>query len=67
MKFTTKYNIEDIVYLVTDNEQLQRIILSITVYPNNLFMYEVANGTDISEHYEFELCENENVILKTTN
>lgn len=55
MKIHTKYNIEDIVYLVTDTEQLERIITSITIYPNNLIMYSLNCGVETSEHYEFEI------------
>lgn len=55
MKITTKYNIEDIVYLVTDCEQLERIITSITICPNNLIMYSLNCGVEQSDHYEFEI------------
>jgi len=51
MQITTKYDIEDIVYLVTDTEQLERQITGISIYPNNLIMYSVlsvANITNLS-------------------
>jgi hypothetical protein len=67
MKINTKYNIEDSVYLVTDAEQSERIIISITILPNSLIVYSVMCGTESSEHYEFELCENIDVIKKTSN
>jgi hypothetical protein len=67
MKINTKYNIEDSVYLVTDAEQSERIIISITILPNSLIVYSVMCGTESSEHYEFELCETVDVIKKTSN
>lgn len=67
MKITTKYNIEDSVYLVTDSEQVERIITAITIYPNNLIMYELMCGVEQSDHYEFELSDKVDVIKRTSN
>lgn len=67
MKINTKYNIEDTVYLVTDSEQLERTITAITIYPNNLIMYELMCGVEQSEHYEFEITEEPNIIKRTSN
>jgi hypothetical protein len=67
MKINTKYNIEDSVYLVTDAEQSERIIISISIHPNNLIMYSLMCGVEASDHYEFELCETVDVIKKTSN
>lgn len=67
MKITTKYDIQDDVYLVTDNEQLQRIITAITIQPNNLIIYSLVCGTETSEHYEFEISEKPDIIKRTSN
>lgn len=67
MKINTKYNIEDTVYLVTDSEQLERIITSITILPNSLLVYSLICGTETSEHYEFEITEEPNIIKRTSN
>lgn len=67
MKITTKYNIEDSVYLVTDSEQVERIITGIQIFPNNLIMYTLMCGVESSEHYEFELSDKPDVIKRTSN
>lgn len=50
MKITTKYDIGDSVYLVTDSEQYERIIVSISIHPNNLIMYSMMCGVEASDH-----------------
>lgn len=67
MQITTKYDIEDIVYLVTDTEQLERQITGISIYPNNLIMYSVVCSVECSEHYEFELSDKVDIMKKTSN
>ena len=67
MKITTKYNIEDIVYLVTDSEQQERVIISISIHPNNLIMYSLMCGVEASDHYEFEISEKIDIMKKTSN
>lgn len=67
MKIITKYDIQDVVYLVTDMEQTERIIISISILPNNLIIYSLMCGTESSDHYEFELSESQDVIKKTSN
>ena len=67
MKITTKYDIEDIVYLVTDTEQSERIVVSISIHPNNLIMYSLMCGVETSDHYEFELSDKVDIMKKTSN
>lgn len=54
MNIDNKYNIGDVVYLVTDAEQLPRIVTAITLTKYEL-IYEVYAGTVQSKHYDFEL------------
>lgn len=49
-----KYSIGDIVYLITDVEQIPRMVFCYVVYKNEL-VYKVCAGTVMSEHYDFEL------------
>ena len=49
-----KYNIGQTVYLKTDNQQLERIVYKYVVYRNEV-LYGLTFGTQISEHYDFEL------------
>jgi hypothetical protein len=55
MVIDNKYEIGSIVYLITDSEQLKRIVLSFECYKNGEILYKIACGTTLSYHYEFEL------------
>jgi hypothetical protein len=48
------FNIGDVVYLKTDEDQLKRIITGIYLTQNEVIYY-VSKGTDESKHYSFEL------------
>lgn len=56
-----KYNIGDTVYLITDIEQLPRIVFCFIVYDKEI-LYELACGTGTSKHYDFELSETKNIL-----
>lgn len=51
----TKFAIGEIVYLRTDQLQLARMVIAITIRPNNDLFYELASGADSSFHYEIEI------------
>ena len=59
MEINNKYNIEEIVFLITDEDQKARIITAIQICKNGLF-YKLACGTDESWHYEYELATDKN-------
>lgn len=61
MVINNKHEIGDIVYLITDADQLKRIVFSIVVYKTDI-IYKVTAGTIISEHYEFEISDEKNVL-----
>lgn len=63
----TKFEIGSVVYLTTDIEQRIRVICSIRVYGDGDVTYEIACGTMKSEHFGFELSEDKDYILSTTN
>lgn len=65
MKHTVeaKYWIGDIVYLITDPEQQECIITSITLYAGNM-SYELTKNTICSHHYEFEISSDPNMLKK---
>jgi len=56
-----EFQIEQIVFLVHDVEQRPRMIHSINIGKNNVIMYEVISGTEVSTHYEFELSEEKTI------
>lgn len=60
-----KFEIGETVYLVTDKDQLPNVVFSIEVTQGNL-LYKIAHGTTTSEHYDFELSREVNVILQTS-
>ena len=49
-----EYSMADIVYLITDNEQLPRIVVGINVRPGAV-TYILNQATEVSEHYGFEI------------
>lgn len=59
-----KFNIGDIVYIITDKEQKERMIIRFTINPGNIIVYEVNNGTEGSDHYEIELTNEVNILTK---
>ena len=55
-----KYNIGDIVYLVTDQEQYGRLIINMTISAVGL-MYGMVLGTEFSIHYEIEVSDSKDM------
>lgn len=66
MVIKNKYEITAIVFLKTDKDQLPRIITAIKVCKEGELLYEVVQGTFQSNHYEFELDAERNIITVTT-
>lgn len=54
MKIDNKFNIGETVYISNDTMQLPRMITRINVNPYDI-TYEIASGTEVSAHYDFEL------------
>ena len=67
MLISNKFEIGELVYLSTDEDQKRRLIAGLKVCPDGLIVYFVSCGTAFSEHYEFEITEEVNTIIKTTN
>ena len=60
------YNIGDMVYLHTDNDQLQRVVTGILVKPSSL-TYALSCGSNESWHYDFEITVEKNVLKTSAN
>jgi len=60
-----KFDFGQIVYIITDKEQLPRMITAITLTKKDI-IYECFAGTIQSKHYDYELSEtiNELIILQ---
>jgi hypothetical protein len=61
MKINNKFNIEDVVFLITDDDQLHRIVTGIQISQNGL-LYRLACGTNESWHYEYEIATDKNFL-----
>lgn len=61
IKIQNKFEFGQLVFLVTDSEQEQRMVTGIVVTPNGI-LYRLACGIDQSDHYECEISESKNVI-----
>jgi hypothetical protein len=66
MVIDPKYDIGETVYLKTDKEQEARIVFAYRVFRNEI-SYQLACGVSNSDHYEFELSREKDVIAATTN
>lgn len=60
----SKYDIGDFVYIITDEEQKRRQITGINFRSTGV-VYEVFFGIQRSEHYDFEISDQPDVVLKT--
>lgn len=55
IKIEIDHDIGDIVYLITDIEQSERLVVSITLLPGGVPYYSLACGTEETEHYAIEI------------
>ena len=60
------FNIGDYVYLKTDIDQHKRIVTGYTVRFNEV-TYLLSLGEDESTHYELEISDEIDILLKSTN
>ena len=56
----TTYTHGDIVYLMTDREQLPRMVLAFTLRPGGVAYYELGCGADASFHFDIEMSSKQN-------
>jgi len=66
MYIENHYDIGDMVYLHTDNDQLQRFVTGILVKPSSL-TYALSCGSNESWHYDFEITVEKNVLKTSAN
>ena len=63
MVIENKFEIGQTVYIITDDEQKARLVSGIRVCPGCLIYY-LSYSANVSEHYEFEISETVNEVLK---
>ena len=61
MKINTTYDIGDLVYLVTDISQKERMVTAITVTVGG-HIYVLSCGDDTTEHYEIEITPHKDIV-----
>ena len=59
------HNIGDTVYLRTDREQIEWLVVGYNVRPDGV-MYAIVNGLDESLHYGIELSKERDIVKATT-
>lgn len=64
MKYEFKYDIGDTVYLITDQEQKQRIVTAIIIKPGGTSYY-LSCAEITTEHYSFEISTHRDLIKAT--
>lgn len=62
-----EFRISQTVYLRTDKDQNARIVTGIQLRPFNSVMYGVSQGTTESWHFGFELSDERDIIMVTSN
>ncbi len=66
MIIQNNFNLGQFVYLITDNDQRQRLVTAICVRTNFL-EYQLSLGSGSSWHQEFEISETVDVLRNTTS
>jgi hypothetical protein len=61
-KFNIKFNLGQLVFLKTDKEQKERIIVEITICLNNSISYCLSQGENKSWHYDFEISKDKDIL-----
>jgi len=62
MKIDNKFELEEIVFLITDSEQCLRIVTGIQVNKDSL-IYRLNCGVSESWHYDYEISSNKNYTI----
>ena len=66
MVINNTYDFNDLVYLKTDEDQKKRIVIGIKIVPSGEILYLLSCGTICSEHYEFEISVEKDVLISTS-
>lgn len=59
MLIENTFEIEEVVFLITDTEQVQRLVTGIQISKSGI-IYRLAQGTTDSWHYDYEIARNKN-------
>lgn len=67
MVIDNKFNFGDVVYLKTDPDQRSRMVSKLSILPTGAIVYELSHNTYTSQHYDFEISTQKDVLISTTN
>lgn len=67
MRIENRFTFGQIVYLKTDREQSQRIVVSIQVNDSSVLLYRLCCGTSDSWHFEYEITAERDIIIATSS
>lgn len=63
-EYKIKYEIGSIVYLITDEEQEERMVTSISLKPGGCILYGLSLKASETYHYDIEICRDLNILKK---
>ena len=66
MVIDNKFNIGDFVYLITDTQREKRLVTELIVSKNSI-IYTLACGGFDTEHYDFEITDDINILIINQN
>jgi hypothetical protein len=67
MHINNQFELGEIIYLKTEVEQLPRIIIGIQICADGGLIYKCSQGTEVDWHYEIEMSDTLDILLKTSN
>lgn len=62
LKVNNQFKHRQLVYLIADSEQIQRMVIYIVLYDEGLIGYGLSANGDVSDHYEFEISAERQII-----
>jgi len=62
MTINNKYELSQVVFLLTDTEQLDRIVTCIQISGNNQITYLLSCGSLSSWHYDYEMISTKDIV-----
>jgi hypothetical protein len=62
-----EFMIQQTVYLKTDKEQKPRLVTGIQLRPFNSIRYGITEGTNETWHYGFEISDERDIVMATSN
>ena len=66
MVVDNKFELKQIVYLKTDVEQKARIVTGFVVRETAI-VYELSCGVEVCNNYDFEISDEKDILIATTN